>query len=147
MLLLIRFVARYMEISMFLLISFFARYTEISTFLLNSFVSGYMEITMFLLNSFVSGYMKISMFLFEQLCLGVHGNFQFPFEQLGFLEENGNVHLPFAKISSINSFLTVCFVFRNYNYTLGRLSTKNSKVFDFLTNNSHLTAECTLFIF
>ena len=84
---------------------------------------------------------------FEQLRLRVHGIFRVPFEQLGFLEEHGNVHLPFANISSINSFLTVCFVFGNYKYTLGRLSTKNPKLFAFLTNNSYLTAEFTLFIF
>ena len=40
----------------------------------------------------------------DQLCRKVYGNFYVPFEQLGFWEEQGNVHLPFAKISSIYSF-------------------------------------------
>ena len=40
----------------------------------------------------------------DQLCREVYGNFYVPFEQLGFWEEQGNAHLPFAKISSIYSF-------------------------------------------
>ena len=40
----------------------------------------------------------------DQLCREVYGNFYVPFEQLGFWEEQGNVHLPFAKISSSYSF-------------------------------------------
>ena len=61
------------------------------------FVSGYMKISMFLLNSSVFGRnMEISTFLVISFsCREVHGNF----------------HVPFAKISSINSFFDSVFSF------------------------------------
>ena len=48
---------------------------------------------------------------FDQLCRKVFGNFYVPFEKLGFGEEHVNVHLPFAKISSIYSFFASVFSF------------------------------------
>lgn len=85
--------------------------------------------SMLLLISFVARYMEISLISFS--CWEVRGNF----------------HVSFAKISSINSLFDSAFGFLKLEVLWGVSIPKNPKVFAVLADNSHLTAEFTLFIY
>lgn len=84
---------------------------------------------MLLLISFVARYMEISLISFS--CWEVRGNF----------------HVSFTKISSINSLFDSAFGFLKLEVLWGVSIPKNPKVFAVLADNSHLTAEFTLFIY